>query len=269
MSKLYTSLELSPENFLQLQSAAKNYMLDPNHPERRDTVGQRGRGDSEIVKLRLWNCVNEFLQDHGNGDRFFGPHVPGDEGQARTMFWPSHKNNIISVITPLLRRMVTNERQRQYAVEVRKPGTATDEAAEKKRKTGKQRASSLGNGQGEGQSQIPHPEVESVLTSFFKERTGIDLDEYSEWRNPRTEALIEQILTDNESLDALLNPNIHAIIAIIDHHLRISHGKDDLSIYRCSPDCEGATIVQMIETIFMHHGSFAGGYEELGGLHEK
>ena len=134
MHKLYTSLELSADNFLQLQCAAKHYMLDESHPERRDTVGQRGKGDSELVKLRLWNCVKEFLDREGNGDRFFGPHVPGEEGQARTMFWPLHKNNLISAITPLLRRMVTNERQRQYAVQIRKPDTANEIGSDEKPK---------------------------------------------------------------------------------------------------------------------------------------
>jgi hypothetical protein len=34
---MFSSLEISPENFLHLQAAAKNYMLDDEHPERRDS----------------------------------------------------------------------------------------------------------------------------------------------------------------------------------------------------------------------------------------
>ena len=120
MSKLYTLLELSPENFLHLQATAKSYMLDPEHPERRDCVGQRGRGDSELVKMRLWNCVARFLDEDGHGQSYFGEDVPGDEGAKRTMSWPRDKSKIIGAVIPLLRRMVTNERQRQYAVESRK-----------------------------------------------------------------------------------------------------------------------------------------------------
>lgn len=120
MSKLYTSLELSPENFLHLQATAKSYMLDSEHPERRDCVGQRGRGDSELVKMRLWNCVARFLDEDRHGQSYFGEDIPGNEGAKRTMSWPRDRSKIIGAVIPLLRRMVTNERQRQYAVETRK-----------------------------------------------------------------------------------------------------------------------------------------------------
>lgn len=121
MSKMFTSLEMSPENFLQLQSAAKNYMLDESRPERQDCVGQRGKGDSELVKLRLWNCVRHFLEAEGNGERFFGEHVVNAEG-PKSIVWPRDQHKIIALVIPLLRRMVTNERQRQYAIETRKGG---------------------------------------------------------------------------------------------------------------------------------------------------
>lgn len=124
MSKLFTSLELSPENFLHLQAVAKAYMLDPDHPERSDCVGQRGKGDSELVKMRLWNCVATFLDHEGNGQLHFGGDVLGEEGATRSMIWPQDRSKIIGVVIPLLRRMVTNERQRQYAVETRRGGGA-------------------------------------------------------------------------------------------------------------------------------------------------
>lgn len=124
MSKLFTSLELGPENFLHLQAAAKAYMLDPDHPERGDCVGQRGKGDSELVKVRLWNCAAYFLDKEGHGQAHFGEPVLGDEGQTRSMIWPRDRSRIIGAVIPLLRRMVTNERQRQYAVETRKGGNA-------------------------------------------------------------------------------------------------------------------------------------------------
>jgi hypothetical protein len=131
MSRLFSSLELSPENFLHLQAAAKNYMLNDDHPERRDCVGQRGKGDTEMVKLRLWNCVRNFLEEEGNGERFFGEHVVNEGMPPRQYIWPRDQHKIISLVIPLLRRMVTNERQRQYAIETRKGG-ATDERKQKK-----------------------------------------------------------------------------------------------------------------------------------------
>ncbi|KAI1511230.1 hypothetical protein Ptr86124_009634 [Pyrenophora tritici-repentis] len=138
MSKLFISLQLSPESFLQLQSLAKSYMLDKSHPERQTCVGNRGKGDTDMVKLRLFNCVRDFL-NNGVGEQFFGEHVekPGKRdtieaaralGEEKTpgigdrLTWPRDGNKIISLVTPLMRRMVTNERQRQYAVETRKGG---------------------------------------------------------------------------------------------------------------------------------------------------
>ncbi|MCJ1466069.1 hypothetical protein MMC07_004688 [Pseudocyphellaria aurata] len=122
MSKLYASLELSPENFLRLQASAKGYMLNNAYPDRRDCVGQRGKGDSELVRLKLWNCVRDFLDHEGHGNSFFGVEARGEDGKTRSMIWPNDKNRIIGAVTPLLRRMVTNERQRQYAVETRRDG---------------------------------------------------------------------------------------------------------------------------------------------------
>jgi hypothetical protein len=138
MSKLFMSLQLSPENFLQLQAQAKTYMLDTTYPERQSCVGNRGKGDTDMVKLRLFNCVRDFLND-GAGEQFFGENVekPGERdaieaaralgedeapGFGDRLTWPSDGNKIVSLVTPLMRRMVTNERQRMYAIETRKGG---------------------------------------------------------------------------------------------------------------------------------------------------
>jgi hypothetical protein len=144
MSKLFMSLQLSPEQFLQLQAQAKSYMLDPAHPDRQSCVGSRGKGDTDMVKLRLFNCVNNFLAG-GAGVRFFGEDVekPGEDdtmqaaralGEEKApseakLLWPRDGNKIISLVAPLLRRMITNERQRQYAIETRKGGAKKKEAS--------------------------------------------------------------------------------------------------------------------------------------------
>jgi hypothetical protein len=90
MSKLFTSLELNPELFLQLQAAAKTYMLDPDHPERRDCVGNRGRGDTDVVKLKLFGCVESFLEDERWGEKCFGDSAEGAD--QRKLRWPKMKN---------------------------------------------------------------------------------------------------------------------------------------------------------------------------------
>ncbi|KAI9817743.1 MAG: hypothetical protein M1827_000862 [Pycnora praestabilis] len=132
MSKLFTSLELSPENFLHLQAGAKSYMLDLSHPERQNCVGNRGKGDTDMVKLRLYSCVKDFLETEGCGEKYFGKDVVNEGMGQRKFTWPEQKNRIIGLVTPLLRRMVTNERQRQYAIESRKGGVSTTN--DKKRK---------------------------------------------------------------------------------------------------------------------------------------
>ncbi|KAF1934037.1 uncharacterized protein M421DRAFT_415085 [Didymella exigua CBS 183.55] len=140
MSKLFMSLNISPENFIALQSLAKTYMLSPAHPDRQSCVGNRGKGDTDMVKLRLFNCVRDFLADSVGG-QFFGEHVakPGEkenseaaaalgekEGGSEKLVWPRDGNKIISLVTPLMRRMVTNERQRLYAIDTRKGGKKTE-----------------------------------------------------------------------------------------------------------------------------------------------
>lgn len=86
MSKLWASLDLDPEEFLHLQAAAKTYMLDPKHPERSNCVGSRGRGDLDIVKLKLFECVQYFLEDEGWGERCWGESSPNAENKK--FKWP-------------------------------------------------------------------------------------------------------------------------------------------------------------------------------------
>jgi hypothetical protein len=93
MSKLFTSLELTPEEFLHLQAAAKVYMLNPDYPERRDCVGNRGRTDTDMVKLKLFGCVKSFLEDEGWGERCFGSNAEGAE--SRKLRWPQMKNKSV------------------------------------------------------------------------------------------------------------------------------------------------------------------------------
>jgi len=90
MSKLFTSLELLPDAFLELQAAAKNYMLDEDQPERYECIGTQGRANAEITKLRLLNTTRSFLEDEGWGQRCFGQRTL--EGRARKLRWPDHRN---------------------------------------------------------------------------------------------------------------------------------------------------------------------------------
>jgi hypothetical protein len=122
MREMYEGLEVTPEGFLHLQAAAKGYILDDNHPERRECVGKRENGDGDMAKLNLWKCVEAFLDENDVGGRFFGQPLMEDGVTPRTLVWPMEQQKVIQKVIHLCRRMVTNERQRKYAVKVRKGG---------------------------------------------------------------------------------------------------------------------------------------------------
>lgn len=129
LGKVFASLELAPENFLRLQTAAKAFMLDEAHPERRDVVGhKKSIGGTDVAKLKLWNCVDEFLSVHGHGEKYFAPGagegIPG--APPRSLLWPRDSQTIIKLMMPLMRKMVTNERQRVYAAATRRQSSARD-----------------------------------------------------------------------------------------------------------------------------------------------
>ncbi|KEF59520.1 uncharacterized protein A1O9_04364 [Exophiala aquamarina CBS 119918] len=126
LGKVFNSLQLAPENFLRLQNAAKAFMLDEAHPERREVVGHKKHmGGADVAKLNLWRCVEDFLAGHGYGAKYFGPGVGNDIPGApkRTILWPQDGQVIVKLMMPLMRKMVTNERQRVYAATSRKGGT--------------------------------------------------------------------------------------------------------------------------------------------------
>lgn len=123
LGKLFNTLELSVEAFLEVQNAAKDFMLDENHPERREVVGyKKSNINNDVAKLKLWNCVDEFLRLENVGEKFFGHQVNINtpEAPVRTFFWPQDHQRIIRLLMPLLRKIITNERQRVYAAKSRK-----------------------------------------------------------------------------------------------------------------------------------------------------
>lgn len=268
MSRLYASLELSPENFLHLQAAAKNYMLDDAHPERRDCVGQRGKGDSEMVKLRLWNCVRDFLESEGNGERYFGEHVVNEGMPPRQYIWPRDQHKIISLVIPLLRRMVTNERQRQYAIETRKGGTGSQSEDGKRRKTDDRAQPAAATEQSPGprsQSQAEQTQNENAQAEYSQipnhfvppppplphqgfppepQQTGIGLSPLVLEGYPTDWDTISQqynAYNQNYQLDTLWGvsglqqPDWWGLVAAIDSHWKVVHNGNPT---QCAPQCE-------------------------------
>lgn len=267
MSKMFTSLELSPENFLHLQAAAKGYMLDDRHPERRDCVGQRGKGDTEMVKLRLWNCVRHFLEVEGNGPRFFGEHVVNEGMPPRTYVWPRDQQKIIALVIPLLRRMVTNERQRQYAVETRKGGPdtrrrrKTEDSIQDFHSASPPRFPSDDHLQMQAHHQLPEgyssvqhpppappPHAESTVQPTDLGLTDLFLDGYTnDWNliSKSYDTYNHDYELDNLwSLSGLQLGDWRGLVAAVDSHYQIVHSGD----YNCTPDCEDDNIGRILNS---------------------
>ncbi|KAE8151074.1 hypothetical protein BDV25DRAFT_139232 [Aspergillus avenaceus] len=261
MSKLFSSLELSPENFLHLQAAAKTYMLDDKHPERRECVGQRGKGDTEMVKLRLWNCVRHFLEVEGHGERFFGESVVNEGVDPRTYIWPRDQQKIISLVIPLLRRMVTNERQRQYAVETRKGG-GTEERRRRKTEDSVQNMNSASPPkfpveeqlQMHAQQHAPegyaptHPDLGSTSQDMDLGLTDLLPDGYpADWN---AIAKSYESYNQNYELDNLMylsglhQPDWRGLVAAVDSHYQVCHDGHD----ECPPQCENENINRILES---------------------
>ncbi|EEQ34912.1 hypothetical protein McanMca71_001879 [Microsporum canis] len=249
MSKMFASLGLSPESFLHLQAAAKQYMLDENHPERRDCVGQRGRGDTEMVKLRLWNCVRDFLDREGNGLRFFGEHVVDEGAQPNDIIWPRDDHKIISLVTPLLRRMVTNERQRQYAIETRKGGNSEDK--------GKRNSTSASNNIPENVQRYHQPPPNDTTELGMLELIRNEYPTYpTDWDSVARsyDAYNQDYRLDSlGSISGLPQQDWWGLVAAIDCHYQIDHGGNATL---CTESCQECTINHIMSSESMAEVNF-------------
>lgn len=89
-------------------------MLDTGYPERQACVGNRTSGPTNDTKINLYKTVQKFLESK-IGARFFDASLDGGGDLKERWVYPRDETALISLLTPLMRRMVTNERQRQYA----------------------------------------------------------------------------------------------------------------------------------------------------------
>ncbi|KAH8595924.1 hypothetical protein B0O99DRAFT_145545 [Bisporella sp. PMI_857] len=165
MSELNETLQISPEDFLRLQPLCKQFMLDPEHPERFNMVGRKESPQVDVNKVRLFEVTTKFLVEGGWGEEFWGEK---NEIANRTYKWPESKEDIAHSMVGLMRRMVTNEKQRLYATAQREKRERGYKAASSKSKKPKiVDARSLLNklkgieSSSEEQSMSPSPDAES------------------------------------------------------------------------------------------------------------
>ncbi|EFR02020.1 hypothetical protein MGYG_05022 [Nannizzia gypsea CBS 118893] len=249
MSKMFASLGLSPENFLHLQAAAKQYMLDENHLERRDCVGQRGRGDTEMVKLRLWNCVRDFLNREGNGLRYFGENVEGADAGPNKMIWPRDEQRIISLVTPLLRRMITNERQRKYVSGARKGGNSEDKS--------KRNSASVDNSIPESVQRYHQPPPNGTTELGMLDLIRNEYPTYqTDWDSVARsyETYNQDYRLDNlGSISGLPQQDWWGLVAAVDCHYQIDHGGDATL---CTDSCQECTVNHLMSSESMSEVDF-------------
>jgi hypothetical protein len=242
IGRLYSSLELPPESFVRLQTAAKDFMLDENHPDRLDTIGQRGRGDTDLVRLKLWNIAKEFLDDLGNGLKFFGDHVPSVEGQPpRTMIWPQNAEQIIKACVPVLRRMVTNERQRRYAMQARKIGDDLQGHGSGKDSSIENRAAKSATTKPSRISKLHRADILGLeILDLLNDSCVPGGYEAADWY---TEHGRHPGLSNGLSSSALDERDYRILVANIDGHYRLFHNGD---VSQCREDCEGQAIERLL-----------------------
>ena len=158
INQLFAALELSAEAYISLSGLAKTFMLDPAHPERMACVGDRNRTQGDAARLRLWGCVRALLDSDAGGGESVGDTFFAAQGRSYT--WPEDAEMVIARLTPLVRRVVTNERQRRYAVATRAKDPkelATAEAEE---------ASVVDN--------VPHADNMDVRILIYEQTAGDD-----------------------------------------------------------------------------------------------
>jgi hypothetical protein len=87
MGVIFTAAEVDAQQFVEMQAAAKLYMLDPRYPERAECIGGKGRNaENDHMKLRLFNTVARFLENEGWGEKCYGSKAPGTS--ERELKWP-------------------------------------------------------------------------------------------------------------------------------------------------------------------------------------
>lgn len=87
VAKQYLSMQISRDWYLQIQAAAKLWMLDVSYPQRMGSVGLKTRAGADSTEL--FDCCMEFLEQQW-GENCWGRMADSFEG--RDLVWPEDKN---------------------------------------------------------------------------------------------------------------------------------------------------------------------------------
>ncbi|KAJ5591817.1 uncharacterized protein N7459_002186 [Penicillium hispanicum] len=267
VEEMERSLELSKDNWLVFKEESRNYMLDPEHPERRNCVGHRGSGNGEKVRRDLELCAEDLLGPKGYGDRFFSEHTINEGMPPRNNIWPRDRQKIVDAVVHVLRRALTNARQCQYAIETRKGGGAE---ARRRRKTSDSfqdfnssrllpeqqvqmqqthRADGLGQAMPPPPPPLPQPQPSMDTTQLMDlGLTDLFLDGYTmDWNDiSRSYDMYNRDfeLDNLWSLSGLQQPDWRGLVAAVDSHYYVIHNGD----CHCPPGCEAANVDRIIHS---------------------
>jgi hypothetical protein len=213
--------------------------------------------------------VRHFLEVEGNGPRFFGEHVVNEGMPPRTYIWPRDQQKIISLVIPLLRRMVTNERQRQYAVETRRGGVdarrrrKTEDSIQDFHSTSPPKFSPeehiqmqahqhLHDGYTSAQQPLqappPHSHTEPTVQVTDLGLTDLFLNGYTnDWHviSKSYETYNQNYELDNLwDLSGLQLGDWRGLVAAVDSHFQVVHEGG----YDCTPCCEDENVGRIINS---------------------
>ncbi|KAL9101978.1 MAG: hypothetical protein Q9187_009178 [Circinaria calcarea] len=157
------------------------------------------------------------------------------------MIWPTHEKEIIAAVTPLLRRMVTNERQRQYAVETRKSETAQECGKRRKLNDGPHNATRQEGPQATPGTRSPQPRI-TLVDHFIKingNASGISWDRLEEYcASPKFGKL--------KSLVGLSEVDFTAVLGIAAHETQKSLRTGKQGHRDLDPKCYDGTIARLL-----------------------
>ncbi|KOC12868.1 hypothetical protein AFLA70_332g001040 [Aspergillus flavus AF70] len=242
VAELLSSLGLSQESSGLFRLAATEYMLDSGHPERLECVGQRRRGSLDMAKLHLLRCARHFLDAEGYGDRFFGENAIHHGMNPRSQVWPRDQEKRITLVSPLLKNIVTNEQQRQYNNGKRKQPEglrhqANDSLQLMRRFSPVPPLSPTAKSQNISSCHSFQPALTDLALLDCTTDHGSVTQKYDLYNH-------EYALDDLWFISGLQRLDWQGLVAAVDSHYQICHTAD----YECPKSCDNLNILRIIQS---------------------
>ena len=111
MPKLQGFVELDALLWEQFVEDARAFVKDSQHPERLKAVAGTNLGVvREVADKRMDKIVDEFLEQNGNGIKYFARGLDNTGAAPRTWYWPDDKEKARKAIGPSFKRFINEVR---------------------------------------------------------------------------------------------------------------------------------------------------------------